>query len=150
MKTLIVLAGTILAVIGSANLAASEALDELNSGPSVFDVPTPTAPSFPTAKPGKVDRLVKAYSTAPPQINHRTAEYLPITMEDNGCLDCHDRRKLLSKTWRKGKKLPMPDSHYGSFDKPGNAEDVAGARYNCMQCHVAQSDAPLVVESSFK
>ncbi|MEJ2308399.1 MAG: nitrate reductase cytochrome c-type subunit [Gammaproteobacteria bacterium] len=132
---------------------AAAAIDELNMGlskSSVFDTPTPHAASYPDIKPGKSDRLPKAYETLPPQITHRVEEYLPITLEDNECMDCHDKRKMLGRTWQKGKKLPMPDNHYGSFEKQGGVEDVAGARYNCMQCHVPMSDARPLVENTFR
>lgn len=130
----------------------SEVLDDINMGlskESVFDVPTPVVSNYSKLKAGKNERLPIAYSTLPPQIGHAIDEYLPITIEDNECIDCHDRRKLLKYKWRVGKKLPMPDSHYGSFNKQGGAEDVAGARYNCTQCHVVLSDAPPLVENTF-
>ena len=117
---------------------------------SVFEIPTPEAVMYPTAKPGKTDRIPKAYSTLPPLVTHRLEEYMPITMEENECMDCHDRRKLLGKVWKFGKKIPMPDTHYGSFGNEGSSEDVAGARYNCTQCHVAVSDAQPLVENTFK
>lgn len=153
MKTkLFVLGAIMMASISSTTLFAS-AVDELNMGlskGSVFDVPTPPVSMYPTIKPGKSERLPRAYSTLPPQINHRVEEYLPITMEENECLDCHDRRKLIGKTWKLGKKIPMPDNHYGSFQKNGGTEDVAGARYNCTQCHVPMSDAKPLVENTFR
>lgn len=117
---------------------------------SVFDAPTPKPVSYSDSKPKTTKRLPKAYSTLPPQVGHSFKEYLPITLEDNECLDCHDKRKLLKRKWKQGKKLPMPDDHYGSFEKKGGVEDVAGARYNCTQCHVPQSDAPPLVENVFK
>ena len=64
--------------------------------------------------------------------------------------DFHDELFRLGRTWQKGKKLPMLDNHYGSFAKQGGVEDVAGARYNCMQCHVPMSDASPLVENRFR
>lgn len=151
MKLRYMILAAVLATFGTSLLFAS-AIDDLNMGlskESVFDVPTPGNANFPDAKPGKSDRLDKAYSTLPPQMQHRVEEYLPITLEENECLDCHDRRKLLEREWRKGKKLPMPDDHYGTFAKKGGVEDVSGSRYNCMQCHVPTSDAKPLVENVF-
>jgi cytochrome c-type protein NapB len=136
----------------SSSMLFASAIDDLNMGlskESVFEVPTPSNANFPDYKPGKSDRLDKAYSTLPPQMLHRVEEYLPITLEENECLDCHDRRKLLEREWRKGKKLPMPDDHYGTFAKKGGTEDVSGSRYNCMQCHVPTSDAKPLVDNTF-
>lgn len=140
----------------ASNLHADSAIDQLNMGLSqggVFDAPTPTVSKFNNIEPGELDRMPKAYSTLPPQVGHTLTEYLPITLEDNECLDCHDRRKYLNRkgwSWKVGRKLPMPDDHYGTFNKQGGAEDVAGARYNCTQCHVAQTNAQPLVENTFK
>ena len=134
------------------NDTESAILDDINMGlskESVFDTPTPSAANFSNIEPGELDRLPIAYSTLPPQIGHAIDEYMPITLEENECIDCHDRRKHLKREWRVGKKLPMPDNHYGSFAKQGGVEDVAGARYNCTQCHIVLSDAPPLVENTF-
>jgi len=152
MKPSHLLLGVLAAIFSTAVIAS--AIDDLNMGlskTSVFDTPTPEQAMYPTTKPGKGgDRISKAYHTLPPVINHAVDEYLPITIEDNECMDCHDKRKMLGRKWEKGKKLPMPDDHYGSFQKQGGVEDVAGARFNCMQCHVATSDAKPLVENTFK
>lgn len=145
----------VLALVCSAFSPAlfASALDELNMGlskTSVFDDPTPPVAHYSDIKPGKSDRNPTSYHTAPPQITHRVEEYLPITAEENQCTDCHDKRKQIGKEWKKGKKVPMPDNHYGTFNKPGGVEDVAGARYNCTLCHAQQSDAPPLVGSTFK
>jgi cytochrome c-type protein NapB len=90
MKAINIVWVALAATIGSANLMAADAIDELNMGlskGSLLDVPTPEAPAYPTIKPGKSDRLTPTYSTAPPQIPHRVEEYLPITLEDNACMD---------------------------------------------------------------
>lgn len=145
------LIGVLIALFSGAVIAS--AIDDLNMGlskTSVFDDPTPEVVAYPTVEPGESDRLPKAYHTLPPQITHLIDEYLPITIEDNECMDCHDKRKMLGRTWEKGKKLPMPDDHYGSFQKQGGTEDVAGARFNCMQCHVPMSDAKPLVENTFR
>jgi cytochrome c-type protein NapB len=143
-----------LLIIGlfSSHVLADSVIDDLNMGlskGSVFETPTPEVATYDDKKAGKNERLPISYSTLPPQISHAIADYLPITREDNGCLDCHDRRKLLNREWSLGKKLPMPDSHYGSFNKQGGVENVAGARYNCTQCHVPLSNAQPLVENTF-
>jgi len=160
MKKILLLIGAIATIMTGISCTTAEtsseslAIDELNMGlskSSVFEDPTPVAPIYPSVKGGKSDLLSRAYSTIPPQVPHSVEMYLPISLveEENDCLDCHDRRKLLGKTWVKGKKLPMPDNHYGSFGKEGGMDDVAGARYNCTQCHVAMSDAQPLVGNTF-
>lgn len=154
MKTKALIIASIMALAVSVTTAFASAIDDLNMGlskTSVFDVPTPSTSAYPTIKPKKSESLLpRAYESLPPQITHLVDEYLPITMEENECLDCHDRRKLIGKTWKKGKNLPMPDSHYGRFGNQGGTEDVSGSRYNCGQCHVPMSDAKPLVENTFK
>jgi cytochrome c-type protein NapB len=152
MKTIPFLAtlGLIFALTGT---AAGEAIDELNMGlskTSVFATPTPTPYDYSDAKPGRNDWLPRAWEGAPPQIPHRVEEYLPVVAEDNQCLDCHDRPKYIGEpknTDRSTKnKSPMSRDHYADE----TLEIVDGARFNCTQCHVPQSDAAPLVESTFR
>jgi len=131
------------------NADDSAALSELNAGPSVFDIPTPTAYSYSDAKPGYNDRLKRAWEGAPPQIPHKVDEYLPVIAEDNQCLDCHDKPRYigrpLNKDRSKKNKSPMSKEHYAD----ASLEEIDGARFNCTQCHVPQANAPALVESTF-
>lgn len=148
LKTLLLMSGIPAIILGCSQMQLSD--NEMGlSKLSVFDTPTPSVSNYSDLKAGKNERLPIAYSTLPPQVGHTMDEYLPITLEENECIDCHDRRKLLKREWRVGKKLPMPDNHYGSFKSQGGVEDVAGARYNCTQCHVQMSDAQPLVENTF-
>lgn len=129
------------------------AIDELNMGlgkDAVFSNPTPFAFTYPTTKAGKSDRVTPSYHTAPPTIPHKVEEYLPITAEENECMDCHDKYNKIGKQYVKGKKLPMPKSHYGGFAGKGIADEVSGARYTCSQCHVPVSNASPLVENTFE
>ncbi len=147
---------TLLIVFSVTACTADRAIDDINMGlskTSVFDDPTPMVSQYSMIEPGEQDRMPRAYSTLPPQIGHTVDEYLPITMEENACIDCHDRRKQLLRKgweWKVGRKLPMPDDHYGTFKQKGGSEDIAGSRYNCMQCHVPLSDAKPLVLNTFK
>jgi len=131
----------------------SSAIDELNMGlskTSVFDTPTPGVYTYSKAKPGYNDRLAKAWDELPPQIPHKVEEFLPVVLEDNQCLDCHDVPKYIGRPWNtdrtKKSKSPMSSNHYVN-DKH---EDVAGARYNCMQCHVPLSNATPLVDNTYR
>jgi cytochrome c-type protein NapB len=164
MKTIPLLAilGLMIAITGPASgdgnaaddepAADDNAIDELNMGlskTSVFDTPTPVAYAYSDSKPGKNDWLPRAWEGAPPQIPHRIEMYLPVVADDNQCLDCHDVPKFIDQpknTDRSRKsKSPMPRDHYANADM----EDVAGARFNCTQCHVPQSNAAPLVESTY-
>jgi len=131
----------------------ADAIDQLNFGigeDNVFSDATPMAFAYPDTKAGKSKMIPSSYSTLPPLIPHTVEKYLPITMEENGCTDCHDRQNKIGKTeHRTGKKIPMPESHYGGFAGKGDKEEISGARYNCTQCHVPQSGAKPLIENTY-
>jgi cytochrome c-type protein NapB len=152
MKTL-ALFTTLGLVFAATGVSAGGAIDELNMGlskTSVFDTPTPAPYSYSDAKPGWNDPLPRAWTGAPPQIPHRVDEFLPIVAEDNQCLDCHDvpryidRPKNLDRSVKS--KSPMSRDHYATAE----LDEVAGSRFNCTQCHVAQSNASPLVESTYR
>ena len=129
------------------------AIDELNMGlskSSVFDTPTPSPAAYSDAKPGRNEWLPRAWDGIPPQIPHRTDMYLPVVAADNQCLDCHDVPKYIDKPRNtdrsKKSKSPMSRDHYTDE----TLETVAGARFTCTQCHVPQSNATPLVESTFR
>ena len=133
--------------------STEKAIDELNMGlskTSVFDTPTPTVYTYSDGKPGYNDRLAKAWDELPPQIPHRVEEFLPVVMEDNQCLDCHDVPKYIGKPFNtdrtKKSKSPMSENHYASED----LDEIAGARFNCMQCHVPQTNAEPLVDNTYR
>lgn len=129
--------------------SSSAALDELNSGPSVFDTQTPELYAYSDGKPGYNDRLAKSWDELPPAVPHRVEEFLPVTADDNQCLDCHDVPKYIGQPFNmdrsKKSKSPMSEEHYASKD----LDEINNARYNCTQCHVPLSNAPALVESTF-
>ena len=131
----------------------SDGIDQLNLGigeDNVFSDATPQYFAYPDTKAGKSTMIPLAYSTVPPLIPHIIKKYVPITAEENGCTECHDRPNKIGKTeHRTGKKIPMPESHYGGFKGKGDKEEVSGARYTCTQCHVPQSDAKPLIENTY-
>jgi nitrate reductase (cytochrome), electron transfer subunit len=154
MKTGTVLTSVVLLAAGGLAVAAGNSgIDELNMGlskTSVFDTPTPEPFSYSDTKAGKSKVLPRAYPGIPPQIPHKIDTYLPITAEDNQCLDCHDKPNLIDK--KNTGKSPMSRAHYvdlrGSDDEMKG--DVVGARFNCTQCHIPQSGAPALVDNTFE
>ena len=137
----------------SSHTLFADGIDQLNIGigeDDVFSNATPSIYTYPNTKAGKSKLLPVAYSTLPPRIPHAIKEYIPITMEDNACMDCHDKPEKIGKTEHKsGKKIPMPESHYGGFNGKGDKEEVSGSRYTCTQCHVPQSGAKPLVENTY-
>jgi cytochrome c-type protein NapB len=103
---------------------------------SVFEAPEPRGFVWNASDPGDNERLPRAYPKAPPRIPHGIGDFLPITRAQNACLDCHAPGA--------GADAPeLPASHRTDLrhapDRVGPA--LAGARRDCLACHVPTSDA---------
>ena len=133
-------------------------------------VPDKTDYTKPAA--GTSTKIDRAFENAPPMIPHDVEGMLPITISNNQCIVCHDPAVAESMG-----AVPVPKTHFtdlrpqtslakdGNIIKEGkeivNTSDVkvpkqktlthlAGARFNCSQCHAPQSDSKLIVENNFK
>ncbi len=148
------LAGVALMASG-AGLSYAEPVIKTNdmglSKTSVFDTPTPKVYKYKEAQPGQSELLPRAYLGAPPQIPHDISNFLPITTQSNMCVVCHNQPGERGKQRVKGTPTPMPVSHYTDLRNALGkvTEQMIGARYNCNQCHVPQTDAPALVENTF-
>lgn len=118
---------------------------------SVFDTPTPKVYHEKAGLPGSNKLLPRAYLGAPPQVSHSVGEFLPITVQSNMCVACHNQPWQWGQKIEQGAATPIPPSHYtDQRNAPGKVgEKLVGARYNCNQCHVAQTDAPALVKNTF-
>jgi len=146
MKTAVILslAGVLAAGCTSTPIADTEL--GLSKG-SVFDVPTPPAVKANERTPGEGPLVPRPYVIAPPQIPHAAADFLPITLTQNACLDCH-----AVKDKKPGEPTPIPPSHYTDYRRtPDRVGDkLAGARYVCVSCHAARTDAPSLMGNRFR
>ena len=90
--------------------------------------------------------LPRAFAGAPPLVTHGIEELPAITRANNMCVDCHAVKEKV-----KGQPTPIPASHYTDLrNAPGRVGDkVAGARWVCTACHVAQTDAGPLVGNRF-
>ena len=88
-------------------------------------------------------RQKRDYPMQPPLIPHRIRDYR-VDINSNKCLSCHSR-KLTADS-----QAPMVSvTHY--MDRDGNfLADVSPRRYFCEQCHVAQTDAKVLVDNEFE
>lgn len=122
--------------------------------------------------PGMSKKIQRAYENAPPMIPHSVEGLLPITINNNSCIGCHEpaTAKYMGAT-------PIPKSHFtdfrpvtrlnkdGKITKDGkvivNTADhstgsskqlvaVAGSRFNCTLCHAPQSTGKLIIENEFE
>jgi cytochrome c-type protein NapB len=112
--------------------------------------------------PGQSELIRRAFENAPPMIPHDVEGMLPITINNNSCMGCHEPAvaKALNAT-------PVPKSHLMDF-RPQTGLNEAGrivkegrvventsdlktvgkklnqlsrARFNCSSCHAPQSMA---------
>lgn len=136
----------------------------------VENTTVPDKTTYATVAPGESKVIERSFENAPPLIPHDIEGMLPITIDNNSCLGCHDPLVASSVG-----ATPLPKSHYSSFrpkteyingvfKKEGKVvvntadiktvvasqEQLSNARYNCSACHVPQSNNQLVYENNFK
>ncbi|MCP3958759.1 MAG: hypothetical protein GY719_12975 [bacterium] len=123
---------------------------------SVFDTPDPLVPAASAGEPGENQKLGSYFEDMPPLISHQIADQLPITLEENLCLDCHHLPGEIGTEIGAEDATPVPESHYvdtrkvgGSISLTDGALKLVGARYVCTQCHAAQTDAEPLVPSTY-
>lgn len=120
---------------------------------------------------GTSKKIERAFENAPPMIPHSVEGMLPITINNNQCTTCHEPAIAESMG-----ATPIPKSHFTDFrpetslakdgrivkegKKIQNTSDVktvsknlhtlAGARFNCSQCHAPQSEGNIVPKNEFQ
>lgn len=104
----------------------------------------PEVKSYAGRRPGTEAPVARTFSTQPPVIPHAVENFDEINLEGNQCMDCHS-----AATYQKKKAPQVGVSHFVDRDGKKHAE-VASGRYNCVQCHVPQVDAPPLVDNTFK
>lgn len=132
----------------------------------LFDESTVEIPKFEyTAGPaGTVGNWERSFENAPPMVPHTMEGFVPIKAGVNACLACH-----LPAVAAALKATAMPKSHFTDY-RPAVVEegglykvdaeegqvvskDLGAnynlARYNCTQCHAAQSNATIFIDNQF-
>ncbi|MBP1642538.1 MAG: Nitrate reductase cytochrome c550-type subunit [Acidobacteria bacterium] len=107
---------------------------------SVFQVPEPRGFRWNDSDPGDNERLPRAYPGAPPRIPHGIGDFLPLTRSSHACLDCHAAE---GDEGDEGDAPPLPASHRTDLRNAPErvGAELAGARRDCLACHVPVSDA---------
>jgi cytochrome c-type protein NapB len=95
-------------------------------------------------KPGLQQKVARTFSTQPPVIPHAVENFDDVNLEENQCLTCHG-----PAVFEKKKAPKIGDSHFIDPRTGKKLADATMARYNCVQCHVPQVDAPPLVENGF-
>jgi len=111
------------------------------SGPLPFtnDIPAP-----PVAAEVTDDiRRMRSYPDQPPVIPHSIRDY-QVDLNHNRCLTCHSRTAI------ERSQAPMISvTHFTNRDGQTLAS-VSPRRYFCTACHVPQTNAPALVENTFR
>ncbi len=113
--------------------------------------------------PGTSEKVERSFENAPPMIPHSIEGLVPITIKSNMCLSCH-----MPAVAEAMKATPIPASHFTNYRpeivKQGGKYHVKNndgvtaknlndklnsARYNCNQCHVALTNATVVIKNNF-
>lgn len=106
--------------------------------------PAPEVKKYLGGKPGGQEKFARTFKEQPPLIPHAVDNFDEVTLEENQCLSCHGE-----DTYKKKNAPKIGDSHF--LDRDGKKlESTYAGRHNCVQCHVAQVDAPPLVENTFK
>ena len=132
---------------------AQKAVDDSKLGLSKTNVratPDPIVPVSDAKEPGENKTSEAYFAGSPPLISHQVDDFLPIRIEENMCLDCHDLPDVIGEEREPGDPTPIPASHYTDLRRnPGKVtKKLIGARFTCVQCHAPQTNAaPLVVNT---
>ena len=91
--------------------------------------------------------LPRSNPVDPPMIPHGIEDFMPITADENMCVDCH-----AIEVKEEGSPTPIPTSHYVDLrSSPDKVEDtVVGARYDCVSCYVSLTAAAPLVPNTYK
>lgn len=115
-------------------------LDPLRRGVPLDQEATPVA----LARVQNADvRRERAYPMQPPTIPHAIDGY-QVNKNNNRCMLCHARANA-----ERFQAPPVSVTHYMDRDDQFLAS-ISPRRYFCSQCHVVQTDAPVLVQNDFK
>lgn len=103
-------------------------VDEIDAAP-------PKMNSYPDVNPGESSPIERNYFNEPPAIPHNINESL-INLDNNYCVSCHSFGIELGEGHV---ATIIPDFHKNEVES-SNANIIKGTFYNCLQCHVRQSE----------
>lgn len=115
-------------------------------GVGVFEVAVPPPVRESSTDPGEAPLPPRVNGELPPVVPHGVADFLPITLGSNACVDCHEVEEK-----EPGEPTPLPPSHFRDLrDAPEEVgETLAGARWVCISCHVSPTAAEPLVGNAF-
>lgn len=134
-SVIILLASLLPAVMGCASY---EPLVSLRGSDVAAPDAAPALKAYVGKRPGTQAVLARTFANQPPLIPHAMEEFDVVRLGENQCIDCHgpaNPKKTIPK---------LGSSHFF----PGT-KIVDASRHVCTSCHVAQVDAPALVENRF-
>ncbi|MCL2523225.1 MAG: nitrate reductase cytochrome c-type subunit [Betaproteobacteria bacterium] len=142
MKQTVMMIFAVLAAAGCWNMA--QAPTPMRGSDVAAVDQAPDVKKYLGGKPGGQDKVARTFNDQPPVIPHAVENFDEISLEENQCLSCHS-----AENYEKKNSPKIGDSHFR--DREGHVLKAASAaRHNCLQCHVAQVDAPPLIGNDFK
>jgi cytochrome c-type protein NapB len=94
---------------------------------------------------GQPQLIARTFIGQPPMVPHTVEKYVPLTIEENACMECHQTEEI------RGQKIPqIGQSHFSKTAKTKtNKPALEMSRFQCDSCHVPQVDAKELVDSKF-
>lgn len=140
----LVIATLLTTIVGCASFNAPEPMRGANvSAPDQ----APEAKAYAEKIPGvgQPKLIERTFVGQPPLVPHTVEKYVPLTAEENACLDCHITDEL------RGQKVPkIGKSHFSAtLKRRDGTPAVEMTRFQCDTCHVPQVDAKPLVDSKF-
>jgi len=93
---------------------------------------------------GESDKHDRSFENAPPMIPHDISDFVPITIQTNECVECHN-----PEVAEDAGATSVPASHYYDLREDKKLSELSGANYNCTLCHYTMADIPPIVENEF-
>ena len=146
-KTLITATALIALFVTGCAMTSSVSEESLGLRKTTLDSENTTTPdktAYTKTAAGESKVYERAFENAPPMISHDVEGMLPITMDYNSCLGCHDPAVAESVG-----ATAVPKSHMFDMRKQSVMATVSHARYNCSLCHAPQSNNESLVENTF-
>ena len=102
---------------------------------------------FNAGSPGENGVLARSFENAPPLIPHSLEGLLPITTDNNMCTSCH-----LPEVAESMQIKSVPSSHLADLrdEHQKKLGELSMSRYDCVACHVVQSNATQLVKNNFE
>jgi nitrate reductase (cytochrome), electron transfer subunit len=94
---------------------------------------------------GQPKLISRTFVGQPPMVPHTVEQYVPLTIEENACMECHLTEEI------RGQKIPqIGTSHLSKTAKTKAGKPALEmSRFQCDSCHVPQVGAKELVESRF-